>query len=180
VDVFDLGWKLTAVLRGYGGEYLLQSHDNERRAVAKNNLKMVEKAIMEVILPMMTTAANIGPDLLLARDDKGVKTRNEFKNSIENGKWIHNQEGTWMDYRYNGSPVILPDLSKAEPIKSIERYTASTWPGSRAPHVFLADGKTSIFDHYGRCFSIVDFTKQGVSVKYVFISRRRCYDQMCV
>ena len=30
-DAFDLGWKIAAVLGGWGGEALLESYDNERR-----------------------------------------------------------------------------------------------------------------------------------------------------
>lgn len=36
-DSFDIGWKLAAVLSGYGGPSLLQSYEVERGPVAARN-----------------------------------------------------------------------------------------------------------------------------------------------
>jgi FAD-dependent monooxygenase len=98
---------------------------------------------------------------LIAETEEGRIARNALRDVILPGHWMHEQTGTVMGYRYNGSPIIITDPSTAEPPTSITEYIPSTWPGARAPHVFLADGKTSIFDVYGPDFSIIDFTTTG-------------------
>jgi hypothetical protein len=98
---------------------------------------------------------------LIAETEEGRIARNALRDVILPGHWMHEQTGTVMGYRYNGSPIIITDPSTAEPPTSVTEYIPSTWSGARAPHVFLADGKTSIFDVYGPDFSIIDFTTTG-------------------
>ena len=43
--------------------------------------------------------------------------------------------------------------------KEIKKYIPSTFPGSRAPHVFLKDRKVSLLDTYGPQFSLIAFAK---------------------
>ena len=160
-DAYDLTWKLVSVLRGWGGDRLLDSYNRERRPVAELNTSMVEKATMEVLLPWMTKAQEFGLDNLNATNEHGQRCREEVRDSLLPGRWIHEQTGTVMGYRYNDSPIVIADPSTSEPLTSVTEYIPSTWPGARAPHVFLSDGKTSIFDLYGPDFSIVDFTEAG-------------------
>lgn len=160
-DEYDLTWKLVAFLRGYGGNRLLDSYNRERRPVAELNTSLVEKATMEVIIPWITKAHEVGLENLNASTEHGQRCREEVRDSILTGRWIHEQTRTVMGYRYNDSPIIIADPFTSEPPTSITEYIPSTWPGARAPHVFLSDGKTSILDLYGLNFTIVDFTEGG-------------------
>ncbi|KAH8807353.1 FAD binding domain-containing protein [Xylogone sp. PMI_703] len=160
-DAYDLTWKLKAYLEGWGGDTLLQSYNVERRAVAELHVKMVEKATLEVVLPWFSKAAQLGKELLMLPNEDGQRARNEVADAMMKGRWIHEQNGVVLGYRYDGSPVVIPDPSAAEPSSSIAEYTPTTSPGGRAPHVFLSDGKTSILDLYGPGFSIVEFTATG-------------------
>jgi hypothetical protein len=45
----------------------------------------------------------------------------------------------------------------SEPEWKLLDYVPSTWPGVRAPHVFLEDGR-AIFDLFGPWFTLVRFT----------------------
>ncbi|WP_449487521.1 aromatic-ring hydroxylase C-terminal domain-containing protein [Streptomyces griseorubiginosus] len=47
----------------------------------------------------------------------------------------------------------MPDGSP-EPPDEPDEYIPSTWPGCRAPHVWLPDG-SSVLDHFGRGFTLV-------------------------
>lgn len=160
-DVYDLTWKLDAVLRGYGGDTLLDSYTFERRKIAELNVSQAEKGAMELMLPMFMNAAKYSPEQILAQNQEGEEIRKELKAPMENGHWLHNQNGIILGYRYNGSPILVPDSSPEPPESSVTEYTPTTWPGSRAPHVFLNDGKTSVFDLYGSGFTIVDFSPKG-------------------
>ena len=55
-----------------------------------------------------------------------------------------------MGYRYEDSPIIVPDGTPPTP-DDPENFVASARPGSRAPHVALADGSSTL-DLYGRGF----------------------------
>jgi FAD-dependent monooxygenase len=126
---------------------------------------MVEKAVMEVIIPWTTKAKEVGLQNLVATTKYGQNCRDLVRDQILGGRWMHKQTGTIMGYRYNASPIVTPDPSTSEPPTSITEYIPSTWPGARAPHVFLSDGKTSIFDLYGPYYSIIDFTGAGNTSK---------------
>lgn len=172
-DVYDLTWKLAAFLRGWGGNGLLDSYNRERRSVAGLNTSMVEKATMEVLLTWVTKAHQIGSENLAAATEDGERCRGELRDAIMPGRWIHNQTGTVMGYRYNGSPIVIADPSTPEPPTSITEYIPSTWPGARAPHLFLSNGRTSIFDLYGPDFTIVDFTATGtVSEEFIAVASK--------
>jgi len=71
--------------------------------------------------------------------------------------------GIEMDSRYR-SPVIYQDTDGTkEPVWDYYKYVPSTFPGARAPHVFLKDGKTSIIDLYGKEWTLVEFTSSPAS-----------------
>ena len=62
-----------------------------------------------------------------------------------------------MDYRCTKSPIIVLEPGSSEPPAARDSYIPSTMPGHRAPNVYLADGRTSVFDLYGDYYTIVDF-----------------------
>jgi hypothetical protein len=63
--------------------------------------------------------------------------------------------GLQIGYRYEDSPICVPDGTPSPPDDPAE-YTPSARPGSRAPHAWLADGR-SILDLYGRGFTLLRF-----------------------
>ena len=62
--------------------------------------------------------------------------------------------GIEIGYRYRNSPVICGEEN--EPAWRTLEYVPSTWPGARAPHLFLEDG-SAIFDHLGQWFTLLRF-----------------------
>ncbi|KEF56590.1 uncharacterized protein A1O9_06779 [Exophiala aquamarina CBS 119918] len=159
-DVWDISWKLAAALSGWGGPQLLESYDTERRPIAHANAAMVNKAAVEVGMPLLTSAQRIGANILVADDETGRKARDDLGLETDKGHWLHDQTGKILGYRYV-SPVVIQDEEAGDPPKQedeITKYIPTTWPGGRPPHVFLVDGKTSIFDHFTKGFSLIDFT----------------------
>jgi hypothetical protein len=61
--------------------------------------------------------------------------------------------GIHLGYVYAGSPICIPD-GTPPPNDDPTIYVQNTWPGSRAPHVWLADGRSTL-DLFGRGFVLL-------------------------
>ena len=140
-DGVDLGWKLGAVLQGWGGEMLLDSYEAERRPVHQRT--MDEAAI---------NYATLGNELVRPGiEDDGPaadKTRMEVSDAILASKWREfHTLGLVLGTNYHGSPVLVPD-GTAPPPDHPRHYVPSASPGCLAPHLWLHDG-SSLYDHFG-------------------------------
>jgi 2-polyprenyl-6-methoxyphenol hydroxylase-like FAD-dependent oxidoreductase len=146
-DAVDLGWKLAAVLAGWGGDTLLDSYQAERRPIALRNVTEASSN--------WTSDARIVPDPVLDRDDadgdEARRRTGELIRELRGREFL--SIGVQLGYRYRHSSVIVPDGSP-EPPDQPDVYVPSTWPGCRAPHVVLADG-SSILDAFGDGFTLV-------------------------
>jgi hypothetical protein len=164
-DSFDIGWKLAAVLSGHGGPALLQSYETERKPVAARNIERSGYHWQQhtVYKELVGDTANT----VTSKTAEGDAMRKQIHEHLQANDGENKDLGIELGYRYNGSEVIVPDSDAAEPQWNEKQYIPSTWPGARAPHVFLKDGKTSVFDLFGQAqyFSLVDFTSQGTYIK---------------
>ncbi len=61
--------------------------------------------------------------------------------------------GIHLGYRYEGSPLIIPD-GTPEPPDDVMTYVQTARPGHRAPHAWLAPGKSTL-DLFGRKFVLL-------------------------
>ena len=87
---------------------------------------------------------------------EGVAAREAYSRLIQElGNAENSAHGIELGSRYRQSPVIWGEVS--EPEWKLLDYVPSTWPGVRAPHVFLEDGR-AIFDLFGPWFTLVRFT----------------------
>ncbi|HEX7054580.1 MAG TPA: 2-polyprenyl-6-methoxyphenol hydroxylase, partial [Burkholderiales bacterium] len=64
--------------------------------------------------------------------------------------------GIHLGYVYEGSPIIVPDGTPPPP-DEVMTYTQTARPGSRAPHVWLAPGKSTL-DLFGKGFVLLRFS----------------------
>ena len=150
-DSVDLGWKLDAVLKGWGGPNLLASYEAERRPVALRNIQEASENLRRMISPR----ENLSPEVFRDGVD-GDAARKRFGDSytaMMKREWftlhIH------LGYRYGGSPVIVSDGS-TPPDDPAMVYTQTACPGSRAPHVWLALGQSTL-DLFGHGFVLLRF-----------------------
>lgn len=146
-DACDLGWKLAAVIHGWGGEALLDTYEGERRPIAVRNVAAAG-----------TNAANLKrhtvPPVLEAETPEGAMIRKMVAMRIEQGnRKEFESAGVQLGYRYDDSPLIVPD-GTPEPSDDEQVYEPDARPGSRAPHVALGDGEV-LFDRFGRGFTLV-------------------------
>jgi hypothetical protein len=159
-DGFDIGWKLAATLNGYGGKGLLESYELERLPVATRNIDQSGE-FWEVWRQIWEWSADAATEVLLSQGEEGKALKAKMANWMLTNNSENQAQGIELGYRYNVSPIVVPDTEVAEPRWDLNHYVPSTWPGARPPHVFLSDGKTSIFDLFGQDYTIVDFSKEG-------------------
>jgi FAD-dependent monooxygenase len=152
-DAFDLGWKLAAVVNGFGGEKLMHSYEEDRRPVAT---QAVERSGVHMAVHLnVATIVGGRTDLLIADSEEGMQLRQKIAHHYQLNDGENKDLGIEMGYRYRSS-ICVPDHSSSEPVWDPRRYVPTTMPGSRVPHVFLRDG-TPIFDLFGKFLTLVEF-----------------------
>lgn len=149
-DAVNLAWKIAAVLKGWGGEKLLESYDLERRPVgnrvsnsAMNNSYSMAK-LAEVFTKLPPLAENSTQEQRFRRGETAYQTT--F------AQW--NSYGVVLGQRYDESPLTLQDHWEAPPYSGTE-YWHYACPGHRAPHLWLSDG-TPLLHHFGTGFTLLD------------------------
>ncbi len=146
-DAADLGWKLAAVLRGWGGAELLDSYEAERKPAHR---RVIDEAVANHAL-LATDLARPG---LEAEGPAGDAVRAEVGALILAGKAREfHSLGVVLGTHYDGSPIVVPDGTAPMPDHPTD-FQASARPGNRAPHLWLADG-SSLFDHFGAGFCLL-------------------------
>ena len=149
-DAVDLGWKLAAMIEGWGGEAVLDSYEDERRPVAVRNVNEAS-ANLELMLKPRTTRP---PAEIFMPGEAHDEARRQF------GSWYGEMMkrewytiGIHLGYRYDDSPITVADGTEAPPLEGA-RYDQTSRPGARAPHVWLADGRSTL-DLFGRGYVLL-------------------------
>ncbi|KAL3477407.1 FAD binding domain-containing protein [Aspergillus californicus] len=156
-DSFDIGWKISAALRGSTGPGFLATYEEERRPVAARNIAR-SGAHMGVHIEYAQWCRD-APGVISTESTEGDELRKRVASHVDEHDGENKDHGIELGYRYRSS-IVSPRERGIEPRWWEREYIPSTWPGSRAPHVFLRDGKSSIFDLFGKGleFTFVDFT----------------------
>lgn len=147
-EAVDLAWKLSAVLNGWGGDQLLESYFTERQPVAiRNNEEATANFKKLVELPSGEAIDKDGAE--------GDSLRAKAQHVIETGGYNeeYEQEGVTVGYRYDTSPICVDDGS-GFPAYTIVEYEQTARPGARAPHMWLADGRSTL-DLFGAGFTLL-------------------------
>ncbi len=163
-DAANLAWKLAAVVEGWGGAQLLDSYQMERKPIGHRNTAAARS--------LTQSLASVPVPDELEEDSAAGELARERLGAIFSG---FDQEfaslGVQLGARYDGSPIVVPDGSEPPPDDPAV-YTPTGCPGGRAPHVWLAD-RTSIFDHFGRGFTLVGFAGADDSADLMTCARHR-------
>lgn len=146
-DAVNLGWKLAAMLRGWGSEALLDSYEAERRPIAQRNTAFA-RAMADSL------GRELVPAELEAPGPQGEAAREALRRHFQaHAHREFNIPGIQLGLRYAGSPIVATDAEDPPPDEPND-YRPSGHPGGRAPHVAAADG-SSILDHFGRDFTLL-------------------------
>ena len=116
-DAVNLGWKLAAVLKGWGGPVLIDSYELERRAIACRNTahaRTFADSVGGFVPPRELEEEGAAGEAArkAAGDHLGAHARFEF-----------DIPGITFGARYDGSPVIVPD-GRSPPADTVNDYPA--------------------------------------------------------
>jgi 2-polyprenyl-6-methoxyphenol hydroxylase-like FAD-dependent oxidoreductase len=152
-DAVNLGWKLAAVIKGQGGDALLDSYAIERRPLAVRNTGYAQAFADS--LGLFQPAQEIEDDT-----PEGAAARQQAGAYLDaHARAEFNIPGITFGGRYDGSPLIVAD-GTAPPPDTVNSYVPTGCPGGRAPHLWLADGR-SLFDAFGFDWTLLRLGKQA-------------------
>ncbi len=156
-DAMDVSWKVAAMLAGWGGEHLLGTITDERRAAGLHSRRGSFGQFMERNMVLMHASPAIA-----SQGDDGDQARAALGQALSG--MVADERGNLgiaLGYSYADSPIVCFEGGTPPP-SDIWNYTPSTYPGRRAPHVFLEDG-SAIYDNFGEGFTLVNFGEHDTS-----------------
>lgn len=138
-EAFNLGWKLAAMLQGWGGPHLLASYQAERRPIAVRNVGLATKAFYAILaIPGYSEASN----------EEQTEWQSRLQSSV--ARYTVN-ESVKMQYTYIDSPVCAIGR---KPVQVNGSVFAGPLPGDHVPHRWLTDGRSSL-DLFGERFTLL-------------------------
>jgi 2-polyprenyl-6-methoxyphenol hydroxylase-like FAD-dependent oxidoreductase len=140
-EAVNLGWKLAAVLQGWGGPNLLASYEAERRPIAARNVELATRSFRAIASIPGWRDAEEPPD---------------WPNNPP--RWLSVPEHFKLLYSYEQSPICVSDRTPA-PDPEPPRFVPTTRPGTRAPHAWLADDRSTL-DLFGDGFTLLRLGSQ--------------------
>ncbi|MCB9551573.1 MAG: FAD-dependent monooxygenase [Myxococcales bacterium] len=174
-DACDLGWKLAAVLDGWGGAKLLDTYEAERRPIAVRNVAAAGRNAADL-------KRHAVPPSIEADDAAGEMVRALAGAQIAHGnRKEFESAGVQLGYHYGDSSIVVPDGTPPPPDDETE-YTPIARPGSRAPHLALGGGEI-LYDRFGSGFTLLQLAaadpapivaaaaKRGVPLTVVTLDR---------
>jgi 2-polyprenyl-6-methoxyphenol hydroxylase-like FAD-dependent oxidoreductase len=152
-DGVNLGWKLAAMINGWGGPALLASYETERKALAARNTRYARG--------FADSVGNFVPPAELEEvSPAGEAARKRTSEHFNyHARFEFNIPGITFGGRYDGSPVIVADGTTPPP-DAANTYVPTACPGGRAPHLWLADG-ASLYDKLGFEFTLLRLGKNA-------------------
>jgi len=157
-DAVDLGWKLAAVLEGWGGPKLLASYSLERQPAGARIVRMTTEYFEG------TSGVSGGLENIEAATPEGEALRDSLGRHLSGVTMREFRTlGLQLGYWYENSPICVADGTPPPP-DDPQEYHPSARPGSRAPHVPLADGRSTL-DCFGRGFVLLRLSAPALNAE---------------
>ena len=172
-DAVDLGWKLAAMLQGWGGARLLESYELERKPVATTSVLASSEVFQyETSLPADPAIGEDSPE--------GERARRQLAEALEGRRGAGNERLT----RERQARLLLRRLSGYLPRDRKDHAKSETFlqlcrSGARAPHAWISEGYSTL-DLFGGGFVLLRFGKNSVAVNKIVdaaAARRRSIDR---
>jgi hypothetical protein len=172
-DAINLSWLLAACVQGWADERILDAYQAERQPITEQ----VSQFAMDHAQKMIRARRAVPPDIE-APGPEGDALRAE----IGREAYALNVQqfccaGLNFGYFYAGSPIIVAD-GEAPPPYTMGDFTPSTVPGCRAPHLWLADGR-SLYDAFGPGYTLLRFDRR-VDIRALEEAARAARVPLCV
>lgn len=146
-DAVDLGWKLAAVLAGWGGPSLLDSYEAERRPIQT-------RVIAAAAANNRVLATDLLDDDADAPGERGERARANADLRIQAAKRAEfHALSLVLDLAYEQSPVIAAD-GPGLVLGDDDDPVTEARPGARLPHAWIGPGR-SIHDELGAGMTLV-------------------------
>ncbi|MDB5712130.1 MAG: FAD-monooxygenase [Sphingomonas bacterium] len=156
-DAVDLGWKLAAVLQGWGGPTLLPSYEAERRPV--HELVLDEAERNHAVLSNEIYRPGLEDDTV-----EGANARSDCADFIRERKYREFYAlSVVLGYSYAGSPLVAAEAGATSAGPEALDYVPDAVPGSLAPHAWLEDD-VSLYDLFGNGFTLLVLGGDAVDV----------------
>jgi 2-polyprenyl-6-methoxyphenol hydroxylase-like FAD-dependent oxidoreductase len=149
-DVTNLGWKLDAKLKGWGGETLLDSYSQERQPVF---FETGEDIIAAGILREREWVEQHNPERDLAEFEKAWEDRSSGGETALD-----------VEPHYEGSPVVSGPPHASPGIHSHHSFAARA--GHHLPPQTLSSGR-NVFEELGLGFTLLAFDADPAAVKEI-------------
>ena len=154
-DGADLGWKLAALLQGWGGEALLDSYEQERKPL--HEWIMDEAEANHSVLGKQLFQPGI--------EDPGAAgdavRREVSENILATKKREFHTLGAVLGYCYQRSPIIKSEVGNIQ--ADAGHYEPSSRPGCLAPHMWLTE-TMSLYDCFGQGLTLLVRQPERASV----------------
>ena len=148
-DAINLSWKINAVLSGWAPASMLDTYELERQRVAVRNSLEAAANADRIDATMRVTPSNID-----SNDEAGESARVEMTEKLKRLSRQFNASGLQLGHRYDNSPICISDGSPAPPDEP-NHYVPVARPGSRAPHLWLEDGRSTLDLFSGKAFTLL-------------------------
>jgi 2-polyprenyl-6-methoxyphenol hydroxylase-like FAD-dependent oxidoreductase len=150
-DAMNLSWLLAARLSGWAGEAALAAYEAERQPITEQ----VSKFAMNHAIALQKQREGVPPGIE-APGEAGVAARAAAGAALyELNVRQYCCGGLNFGYFYDASPLIAYD-GEPQPGYTMDRFTPSTVPGCRTPHLWLDDGR-SLYDALGPDYTLLRF-----------------------
>src|SRR5260370_9483706 len=106
-DGGDLGWKLLAMVEGWGGEHLLETYEFERRPVAIRNVNEATNNLKLMLTPRESLSQVVfepGPD-----GDRARQVFGDAYTKMMKREWY--TIGIHLGFRYQASSIVASDVT---------------------------------------------------------------------
>ena len=148
-DATNLAWLLSARVKGWADESILDAYEAERQPITEQVSHFVMNHAQKMIKARSAVPAEIE-----ANNEAGQAARLHMG---QEAYALNVQQfccaGLNFGYFYEKSPIIAFDEESA-PAYTMGDFTASTVPGCRAPHFWLNDGR-SLYDELGPAYTLM-------------------------
>ena len=148
-DATNLAWLLSARVKGWADESILDAYEAERQPITEQVSHFVMNHAQKMIKARSAVPAEIEADNEAGQAARLHMGQEAYALNVQQFCCA----GLNFGYFYEKSPIIAFDEESA-PAYTMGDFTASTVPGCRAPHFWLNDGR-SLYDELGPAYTLM-------------------------